>query len=158
MLEDGKTYQENAEKKARAFWEVYRTPVLADDSGLEIDILNGEPGLFSARFGGENLKWNERWDYLYGRLAGFSQAWNARFRAVLCYFSPTSGVKFFEGVTEGRISSEPRGRNGFGYDPVFYSTELQKTFGEATDAEKANVSHRARASQEFLRWAEKNLS
>lgn len=158
VVEDGRTYCENAEKKARAFFSVYQLPVLSDDSGLEIDALNGEPGLYSARFGGVALSWPDRWKYVLSALQDVAEPfWTARFRAVLCYFDGKK-AHFFEGLTEGRIVAQPKGENGFGYDPIFYSTELGKTFGEASETEKSQVSHRARAAQHFLQWSLKNVS
>lgn len=158
VIEDGKNYRENAEKKARGFFSVYQIPVLSDDSGIEIDALNGEPGLYSARFGGEQKKWPERWQYTYDRLKGVPQEkWTARFRSVLCYFDGKT-VQFFEGVTEGRVCPTPKGDKGFGYDPIFYSFDLQKTFGEASPSEKESASHRARAAHLFLTWFHKNVS
>lgn len=157
VIEDGMTYPENAFKKAKAFFTVYQAPVLADDSGLEIDVLAGEPGVLSARFGGETISWDERFQILYKRLAPFSEKdWTARFRCVLCLFWGQKEPLFFEGVTEGRIQKVPKGTRGFGYDPIFFSTDLQKTFSEASDDEKAQVSHRGRAVRLLLNWFQKN--
>ncbi len=148
--EDGTTYSANAEKKARAFYAVYQIPVLSDDSGLEVDALSGAPGVISARYGGEKISWPERWAYLHRALAPHPVSqWTACFRCVLCYFTGTEPPRFFEGVCEGRILEKPLGAEGFGYDPLFYSTDLQKGFGVATESEKAKVSHRARACAEF---------
>lgn len=157
VVEDGTTYHQNAEKKARAFFSIYQIPVLSDDSGLEIDALGGAPGLYSARFGGEAISWPERWNFMYSKLKGIKESlWTARFRSVLCYFDGQKAI-FFEGTVEGRILPAPLGQKGFGYDPVFYSSELKKGFGEATTDEKAFVSHRARAAKLFLDWAMKNV-
>lgn len=153
VLENGETYHENAEKKARAFYKVYRLPVLSDDSGLEVDALGGDPGACSARYGGEKISWEQRWNALYSKLASSPpSAWTARFLCVLCYYDGGKAVRFFEGKTAGVISPRPRGERGFGYDPIFYSPELGKTFGEASFDEKQNVSHRARAVSAFLEW------
>lgn len=157
VIEDGKTYQENALKKAQAFYQVYQTPVLADDSGLEVDPLNGAPGIFSARYGSPDFSWKERFEYLYQQLKGTPvEQWSARFRCVLCYFDGKTQPFFFEGTCEGRIEPQPRGGEGFGYDPLFFSFDLKKGFGEASEAEKALVSHRGRAVQAFLDWITKN--
>lgn len=151
VVEDGKTYYENALKKALAFHKAFDLPVLADDSGLEVDALGGGPGVYSARFGGENLSWTERWYALYAALARQkADQWPARFRCVLCQYDGVNPPRFFEGSVEGAIIREPRGAHGFGYDPIFLSTELGKTFAEATEAEKGRVSHRARALTSFL--------
>lgn len=149
--ETGTTYQENAQLKALAYFDLFQVPLLTDDSGLEVDALGGEPGVFSARYGGTGISWPERWDFLTRHLKSHpSDEWTARFRSVLCYVGFDRKPRFFEGIVEGRIISVPSGTSGFGYDPIFYSTELKKTFGEATDEEKASVSHRARAVAAFL--------
>ncbi|NBX77283.1 MAG: RdgB/HAM1 family non-canonical purine NTP pyrophosphatase [Proteobacteria bacterium] len=155
--ENGTTYRENAFKKAKAYAEIYQVPVLSDDSGLEIDVLHGAPGLWSARFGGAGISWTERFQKLYAQLAPFpAEQWSARFRCVLCFLIPHQEPFYFEGVCEGRIDQNPQGSGGFGYDPIFYSSQLGKSLGEATSAEKAQVSHRAQAVQALLEWAKKN--
>lgn len=155
--EDGKTYAENALKKAKAFQSVYQLPVLSDDSGLEIDVLKGAPGIWSARFGGEKISWKERFQKLYELLAPYSEnEWTARFRCVLCLLLPNQEPIYFEGLCEGRIDHSPLGEQGFGYDPIFYSLILKKSLGEATPAEKAQVSHRAEAVRALLDWIKKN--
>lgn len=149
--ENGTTYYENALKKAIAFQKAFSLPVLSDDSGLEIDALGGGPGVYSARFGGENISWTERWYALYAALARQrADQWPARFRCVLCYYDGKTPPRFYEGTVEGAIIKEPRGQQGFGYDPIFFSTELGKTFAEAAEDEKSRVSHRARAINAFL--------
>lgn len=149
VIEDGETYFENALKKAMAYWAAFKTPVLSDDSGLEVDALGGRPGLYSARYGGEKIGWPERWAHLHGELAGKAD-WSARFRCVLCHYDGVSVPRFFQATAEGKIVAEPRGGKGFGYDPIFFSSDLGRTFGEATDAEKARVSHRALAAKVFV--------
>lgn len=151
IVEDGETYYENALKKAMGFYKAFGVPVLSDDSGLEVDALKGAPGVFSARFGGD-VAWPDRWRLLHQKLAPFpKEAWQARFRCVLCYYDGTKPPVFFEGVAEGRID-EARGEKGFGYDPIFHSADLKKSFGEASAAEKHRYSHRAVAAREFLAW------
>lgn len=153
VIENGKDYRENALIKANAFFEKFQIPVLADDSGLEVDALGGSPGLLSARFGGEALTWPERWSFLHAKLSGYpEETWTASFKCALCYFDGREAASFFEGSTAGKIVSNPRGDRGFGYDPIFYSPELQKTFGEAHPDEKERVSHRAHAIKKFLQW------
>lgn len=156
VIEDGQTYRENALKKAQAFYDIYRVPTLADDSGLEIDVLKGEPGVHSARFGGEEITWPERFAYLLKKLAVFPpDQWTARFRCVLCLYD-SHGPHFFEETCEGKIISLPTGNQGFGYDPLFFSFDLKKTFGEASKAEKSKVSHRAKAVLTLKNWLQKN--
>lgn len=155
--ETGATYAENALLKAQGYFKWLQKPVLADDSGLEIDVLQGAPGVLSARWGGVTLSWSERFTFLYDLLRPFPPAhWTARFRTVLCWVGSTGEPLFFEGVTEGKIQLAPSGVQGFGYDPLFFSFDLGKSFGEATDAEKSQVSHRARAVAAFLEWVQKN--
>ncbi len=152
VVEDGQTYRENALKKATAYFEKYRLPTLADDSGLEVDALAGAPGLYSARFGGTDLSWPERWAHLTGALRAISAGpWPARFRCVLCYFDGRT-PHYFEGVCEGSVIAEPRGAGGFGYDPIVRIAALEKTFAEAGADEKRRVSHRALALAAFRQW------
>lgn len=151
--EEGVTYEENARVKAAFVASATGLPSLADDSGLEVAALGGAPGVLSARFGGEKTDF-ERVAYLLERLAevpgGERQA---RFVAVLVLATPAGESRAFEGVCEGSILEAPRGEGGFGYDPVFYSHALGKTFGEASVAEKRAVSHRGRALRAFAAWA-----
>ncbi len=155
VVEDGTTYFENALKKAMRYHEVYRVPVLADDSGLEVDLLKGEPGVNSAYYGGDNLSWADRWSALWAALRPFPhEPWTARFRAVFCYYDGQSVPKFFEGTTEGKVLSSAKGGEGFGYDPIFWSALLGKSFGEASAEDKNRISHRAAAVQAFLKWRE----
>ncbi len=150
--ESGNTYFENALKKAVECFQKQKLPVLADDSGLEVDALGGLPGVHSARFGGQNLKWPERWRLLLQRM-GENPVRTARFRSCLCYWDGKGVPTFFEGTVEGSIVPIPTGQGGFGYDPIFFCGELGKTFGEANDDEKDRVSHRAKACRQFLDWA-----
>ncbi len=157
VIEDGRDYKENALKKSRAFFEVFEYPVLADDSGLEVKELGGEPGALSARFGGDRIRWDQRWEYLYSKLGKYPKSWEARFVCILCFFKGNGKPHFFEGIAEGVIVPKPKGNKGFGYDPIFYCTELGKTFGEATHSEKQQFSHRARAVKQFTQWYEKEF-
>jgi len=151
VLEDGKTYRENALKKAEGYFKRFNKPVLSDDSGLEIDALGGAPGVDSAIYGGESISWPARWDFLYQQLGDLRQTNPlARFRCVLCYYDGVNPPRLFEATTEGHINSKPKGTGGFGYDPIFYSRELGKTLGEAGSDEKALISHRARAVKKFI--------
>ena len=151
VAEDGDSYYEHAVKKAMAFYQAFRVPVLADDSGLEVEVLNGAPGVHSATLAGEKASWAERWEALYKMLRPFpSHTWQAKFRCVLCYYDGQGVPLFFQGTTEGTILPAPRGDGGFGYDPIFLSRSLQKSFAESTSQEKSAISHRAVAIQSFL--------
>jgi XTP/dITP diphosphohydrolase len=143
--ETGANYEENALLKAGYAALHTRLPCLADDSGLEVDALKGAPGVYSARYGG-NLSDGERMAYLLDKLRGVPKASRgAQFVCALVLASPKGQVKVFEGTCRGEILEGPRGENGFGYDPLFFSPELGKTFAEASEAEKRQVSHRGKA-------------
>jgi len=148
VVEDGLTYAENATKKAVAFAQASGLISLADDSGLEVDALNGEPGLYSARYGapegGPLLSFAERRKYLVGNLRGKPRPWTARFRATIAIAKDVN-VQLSEGICEGEIIPEERGTGGFGYDPIFLLPELGKTMAELSMDKKNHLSHRARA-------------
>ncbi len=153
--ETGGSYAANALTKASFVMQATGLPSLGDDSGLEVAALGGAPGLFSARFGGLATD-AERTAYLLEQLRGVPEVGReAAFVCVLGFATPDGDAETFEGRCEGRITEGPQGTNGHGYDPVFYSLELEQTFGEAPDDAKAEVSHRARALTEFRAWLEK---
>ena len=146
--ETAETYEGNALLKARAALGLGADVVLADDSGLEVDALGGAPGVQSARFGGPTLDDAGRVALLLERLRGVPpDRRTARFRCVIALVDSAGAARTVEGVVQGRIAEAPRGRGGFGYDPVFFHPGLDRTFGELTDAEKARVSHRALAAR-----------
>ncbi len=144
--EDGMSYAENAIKKARRASLMTGKIALADDSGLEVDALGGAPGIYSARFGGEDLPFSEKIARLLRQMDGQVQR-TARFRCVIVVSSPKGAVVSSEGVCEGAISAEPRGTNGFGFDPIFWVPAYQKTMAELSAEIKNEISHRARALQ-----------
>ena len=150
--ETGGSYRENAILKATAYARASGLLTIADDSGLEVDALNGEPGIFSARYG--NLPGDEeRYRLLLRRLEGIP--WpkrTARFRCVIALAWPGGETRTFEGVCEGVIAFEPVGKHGFGYDPVFYLPELGRTMAQLTPEEKNRISHRARAAAQLKRF------
>ena len=152
--ETAETYEGNALLKARAALSLGADVVLADDSGLEVDALGGAPGVHSARFGGPELDDAGRTALLLERLRGVPpDRRTARFRCVIALVDSAGAVRTVEGLVEGRIAETPRGRGGFGYDPVFFHPSLGRTFGELTDSDKAHVSHRglaARAARALL--------
>jgi len=140
------TYRGNALLKARAAARLTGAWVLADDSGLEVDALGGEPGAHSARYGGPDLDDAGRLTRLLAALRDVpDERRTARFRCVIAIVDPEGGESVVEGVVAGRITDAPRGAGGFGYDPVFYYPPLGGTFGELSDEAKSRVSHRARA-------------
>ena len=144
--ENGASYRENAELKARALFEKVREPVFADDSGLEVDALGGRPGIHSARFSGPDTNHQRNIDKLLADLHGVPEARRtARFRCVIVYIDAAGLAHEFVGVLEGSIGSEMRGKGGFGYDPVFMLPEKGCSVAELPAAEKNSLSHRARA-------------
>ena len=148
VVEDGHTYAENAAKKAVAFAHASGLISLADDSGLEVDALDGAPGLYSARYGstnGEKLSDAGRRQYLLGKLQGKPRPWTAHFHATIAIAIPNGDVQLAEGICPGEIIPEERGSGGFGYDPIFLLPELGKTMAELGMDEKNRLSHRARA-------------
>ena len=145
--ETGETFEENALIKANEVSRKTGLMTLADDSGLEVDLLDGKPGVYSARYAGPNATDAENNNKLLADLERFkSQKIMARFQSVIALIDPLDGSKnIFHGSWEGRIIFEPKGKNGFGYDPLFYLDELESTAGELNQAEKNKLSHRASA-------------
>lgn len=142
--ETGDTFEKNALIKARAISLVCDDYVLADDSGLCVEALDGRPGVYSARYAGENATDKDKYTKLLGELAEETNR-RARFVTSMAFITPDGGEIVTNGEVSGKITKEPTGNSGFGYDPVFYSEELEKTFGEASLEEKNAVSHRSRA-------------
>jgi XTP/dITP diphosphohydrolase len=145
--ETGDTYEENARIKALAGMRASGLVTLADDSGLEVQAMGGEPGVQSARFLGSDASFPARFAEIERRLPGKTlDERTCRFVAVIAVADPKSGeVQFAEGEVRGLIASGPRGEGGFGYDPIFWSPEQSATFGELPEEQKAIISHRARA-------------
>jgi XTP/dITP diphosphohydrolase len=145
--ESGASYAENARIKATAYAQASGLWALADDSGLDVDALDGAPGVRSARFGGPGLDDAGRYRLLLDKLKDTPDEQRAaRFRCVIALVSPTGRVYQSEGACEGVIARAPRGDHGFGYDPVFYMPELRRTMAELPEADKNRLSHRARAA------------
>ena len=144
--ETGATFEENARIKAEAYSLRTSLPVLADDSGLEVDALGGTPGVESARYGGPGVDDAGRNRLLLEKLRGVpTKRRTARFRCVLAVARSGRTLATFHGVVEGRIAEEPRGENGFGYDPVFFHDGIGTTFGMIPREEKQRLSHRGQA-------------
>jgi XTP/dITP diphosphohydrolase len=149
--EDGQTYAENASKKALAFSQASGMIALSDDSGLEVDALNGQPGVHSHRFCPlPDASDADRRKYLLEKLKGVPRPWTARFRATVAVALPSGEVRLATGMCEGEIIPEELGKNGFGYDPIFYILDLGRTMAELEMDEKNRLSHRARAVQNVL--------
>jgi len=145
--ETGQTYAENAQLKAVAFARASGRIALADDSGLEVEALEGRPGVYSARYAGSGKSDADRRAKLLLELAPFPAPRNACFRCVIAVAHPTGEVRLFAGDCPGEIIHEERGAGGFGYDPLFYMPEHARTMAELPEALKNQISHRARALQ-----------
>jgi XTP/dITP diphosphohydrolase len=144
--EDGRTYSENAVKKALAFARASGLVSLADDSGLEVDALDGAPGLYSARYSPEpGAKDADRRRFLLRNLGGKPRPWKARFHATIAIADPSGETGLAEGMCDGEIIPEERGTGGFGYDPIFLLSGPGKTMAELNMKQKNRLSHRAHA-------------
>ena len=149
IIEDGDTFEENAHIKARAVFEATGLPTIADDSGLEIDFLNGAPGIYSARYAGENATDKERCDKVLEEMCGVDRSLrDARFVCSIYFIYAEDDEYSVSGTVNGYIGEEPLGENGFGYDPIFMlnDDESMATIGED---EKNKISHRARAFEKL---------
>ena len=148
--EDGETFWENAFKKAETTARITGEVSIADDSGLEVDYLNGRPGVFSARYAGPTARDEENNVLLLQELNGvpLSQR-RARFVCAIAICAPDGTWEWVEGECRGYITESPQGEQGFGYDPIFFSSELGKTFAELSHEEKNRISHRARAADKL---------
>jgi XTP/dITP diphosphohydrolase len=146
VAETENTFEANAILKAAAYAAETKLLTLADDSGLEVDALNGEPGVLTARYGGAGLTPKERYELLLRNLAGVSwEARTARFRCVIAVYDQGGLVGTAEGSCEGIIATEAAGEGGFGYDPVFYLPDWGKTMAQLPPGEKHKISHRGKA-------------
>ena len=164
LEEDGDTFEENAYKKASFAARILGLPALADDSGLIVEALDGAPGIHSARYAGVNATDEQRYLKLLDDMKGKSNR-KAAFECVVSIAVPTGPALTYEARCEGLITTEPAGSNGFGYDPVFFYTPLNKTFAQITSEEKNRISHRGKAFAELksefdkvLIWIRQHMS
>jgi XTP/dITP diphosphohydrolase len=147
-IEDGQSLEENAVKKAKKASEFFKEWTIADDSGLEVDYLDGAPGIYSARYAGEKCTYNDNNKKLLAALGGVSQEKRtAKFKTVIALSSPDGKICLAKGEIFGTIVSQVAGANGFGYDSIFYVPEYGKTFSELSFEIKNSISHRAKALQ-----------
>jgi len=154
--EVGESLQENARLKAATLAAESRLLTLADDSGLEVAALNGEPGCLSARYAGEDASDSDRVSYLLARMKGVPwEKRSARFRCVIALAIPDGKVEFFGGECPGMIAFEPRGEQGFGYDPIFYLPAPGKTMAELPAEIKNRISHRGQAARQVYQRLKK---
>ncbi|KHF40988.1 XTP/dITP diphosphatase [Halalkalibacter okhensis] len=151
IVEDGETFAENAAKKAETLALHINQMVIADDSGLQVDALDGRPGVYSARYAGESKNDKNNMEKVLMELKDVpSEDRTARFICLIAVASPNQETKLYKGTCEGMIATEARGANGFGYDPIFYIPELDRTMAQLTAEEKNKRSHRANALKELL--------
>ena len=151
--EDKLTLKGNALKKARYVSEETGLPALSDDTGLEVDALDGRPGVYSARYAGEDATYQENTRKLLEELVEVDDPYRlAQFRTVVAFVDGAGEEHFFEGICRGKILKQPRGEKGFGFDPVFQPEGYQQTFAELGSEEKNRISHRGRAIQKFYNW------
>jgi XTP/dITP diphosphohydrolase len=155
VVEDGDTCEANAIKKARAIAEFTGLPAVADDTGLEVDVLGGRPGVYAARYAGEDATYEDNCRKLLQEMVGVPREQRmARFLTVAAIALPSDGVRVAQGTLEGAIAEEARGTLGFGYDPVFLIPELDKTLAQLSPDQKNTISHRAKAftqAKDFLK-------
>lgn len=146
--ESGSTFEDNAIIKARTYASLSGLLTMADDSGLEVDALGGEPGVYSSRYAGPGASDAQRIEYLLAKMKDIPwEQRQARFRCVIAIARPNGEVRLCEGRCEGMIGLAPRGEHGFGYDPVFYLPDLGVTMAELPPSRKNEISHRARAAR-----------
>jgi XTP/dITP diphosphohydrolase len=162
-IEDGETFDDNAYKKALHTARILGLPAIADDSGLVVEALDGAPGVYSARYAGDQATDRENVDKLLRDMHGVKNR-NAVFQCVLSIAVPSGPALTYEGSCKGILLEEQKGESGFGYDPIFYFEELGKTFAECTMEEKNKVSHRGKALAELqaeipqiLKWLDQRL-
>lgn len=151
VVEDGTTFMENSYKKAKTIYDLTGEMVIADDSGLCVEALNGAPGIYSARFCGEHGNDKKNNEKLLKLLEGKNkkEERKAKFVCSIVLIINSEKVIKVKGEVQGYIIDEEKGKSGFGYDPLFYVSELKKTFGEASEGEKNSISHRGRALKEL---------
>lgn len=151
VVEDGLTFEENALKKALTYFRHFQLPVIADDSGLEVDALGGKPGVFSARYAGEKASDEENIAKLLAELHNVPlEKRSARFVCVIAYVDGKNDPIIAKGFCSGQIAFEPKGSNGFGYDPIFYLPQYEKTMAQLEPEEKNKISHRSKALEQFV--------
>ncbi len=159
IVEDGKTFRENALKKARFYSSFYDTLTIADDSGLEVDALNGRPGIYSARYAGERASDRDNIQKLLGEMSGVRAARRgAWFRCSIAIAVPSGEEAVADGSCKGKIGFKETGRAGFGYDPIFVLPQYGKTMAQLTLEEKNRISHRGKALRKLRKMIKKFIN
>lgn len=155
IVEDGKTFEENALIKARCLYQVLKEPVISDDSGIEVDAMDKRPGVYSARFMGEDTDYAIKNQAIIDAVKG--KVKTARYVCVIAYIDENGQEKTYRATIEGEINDRPVGKKGFGYDPIFYYPPFQTTLASVSEEKKNSVSHRGKALQMFLKDLEATL-
>lgn len=153
--ETGTTLIENALLKARTIFEKYKLPVLAEDTGLEVDALSGAPGVYSARYAGRDCNNENNMQLLLSKLKDKSNR-KAQFKTIAAYIDAQGKEHLFEGIIKGEIALQKIGKDGFGYDPIFVPNAYTKSFAQMSKEEKSEISHRAIAIQKFVAFVAQN--
>ena len=157
IIEDGQTLKENAFIKAKTVHKVTHLPAMADDTGLEVDALHGQPGIFSARYAGEKCSYMDNIDKLLQKMENIPiQKRSALFRTAVAYVDDNMELAT-EGIVEGLITGVTKGIDGFGYDPVFYVPDMKKTYAEMSMKEKNKISHRGKAVKNMQKLLKSRL-
>lgn len=155
IIENGNSFEENAFIKAKLIYDLFHIPTLADDSGLMVDFLNGEPGIYSARYAGEDSNDKKNIEKLLEKLKDAPENNRlAKFVCVFVFIDENGNILKTRGECHGKIAFEPKGENGFGYDPVFIPNQFNKTFAELSDNVKNSISHRAHAANKLKKLLE----
>lgn len=149
VVEKGTSFQENARIKARALYNIVHEPVFADDSGLEVDAMDKAPGIYSARFLGEDTDYTIKNQYILDQVEGKDRT--ARYVCAIAFIDQNGEESVYEATIEGKIAPSPIGTNGFGYDPIFYYPPFGTTLANVSEQKKNQVSHRGKALREFLK-------
>lgn len=155
--ETGTTFQENAMLKARACYEYVKIPVLADDSGFSVNALNGEPGIYSARYLGKDTSYDIKCQHIIELCENASDR-GCVYTCAIAYIDELGKEHIFTGVLNGEVAKKIEGKNGFGYDPIFYYEPLQTTLANVTDEEKNAISHRRKALEQVLTYIKEDTS
>ena len=154
IVEDGTTFEENAMIKAKSLYDVLHEPVISDDSGIEVDAMDKMPGVYSARFLGEDTSYDIKNQYIMDQVQGKIRT--ARYVCVIAYIDEEGNAKTYRGVCEGEIYDHMVGENGFGYDPIFYYPPYKTTLANVSDEKKNAISHRGMAMEMFMKdWSSK---
>lgn len=151
IVEDRDSFEGNALKKAATISSHFKKCAIADDSGLVVEALNGEPGIYSARYAGENATDDDNTDKLLDKMEGIRKR-DAKFICVLAIVCPDGKKEIFRGECKGEIPQNKKGTNGFGYDPVFYLTQYNKTMAELSEELKNEISHRSNAAKKLINF------